>query len=258
MGSDVTGAVTVADGFWDTYSTYYDSVYRLMPYRKLLWDVFEALELKARMRILDAGCGTGNLEHFIAEKSHPTVEIDAVDFSPAMLARARAKCADLEYVRFAETDLDGRLPFEDATFDRIVSINVLYALKDQVASVRELLRVLKPGGKLVLASPKPEFRWRPLAAEHFRRIGNIWGASRKAKAVLSGAVTMSTTAAGSFVLNTLVINRRERRGDYHSMGQPELKAFFEQRRADGVGDFSIEPTMADQSLLATASKASAA
>ena len=43
------------------------------------------------MRVLDAGCGTGNFEHFIAEKNHPPVRIDAVDFSPEMLARARAE-----------------------------------------------------------------------------------------------------------------------------------------------------------------------
>ena len=59
-----------------------------MPYRKLLWDAFEALELEPGMRVLDAGCGTGNFEHFLAEKNHPPIQIDAVDFSAEMLARA--------------------------------------------------------------------------------------------------------------------------------------------------------------------------
>lgn len=244
-----------SDGFWNTYSTYYDSISRLMPYRKMLWDVLEALELEPGMRVLDAGCGTGNLERFIAEKDQLPARIDAIDFSPSMLARAQAKCAELDSVRFTHADLEGRLPFDDAVFDRVVSIHVLYALENQDATVRELLRVLKPNGKLVLANPKPEFSWGPLAAEHFHRIGNIWGASRRAKAVAGSVLTLSTTAVGSFVMNSLVINRRERSGDYHSMGLPEMQAFLEQRGTDGLGDFRIEQAMAEQSLLATASKA---
>lgn len=253
-GRTNVAAEPAVDGFWDTYSRYYDSVYRLMPYRKMLWDAYQELELAPGMRLLDAGCGTGNFEHFIAEKNHPPVEIDAVDFSPAMLTRAREKCRDLDHVRFSQANLNERLPFEDGTFDRIISVNVLYALEDQDASVREFLRVLRPEGKLVLANPTPEFSWGPLASEHFRRIGNIWGFSRRARALVDSAVTMSTTALGSFVLNTFVINRREQQGSYHSMGGTELQDFFERRRSDGLGGFTIVPTMAAQGLLATASK----
>jgi SAM-dependent methyltransferase len=141
-GKTATEVGAEHDRFWDTYSIYYDSVYRLMPYRKLLWDVLQALELEPGMRMLDAGCGTGNLEHFIAQKNPPPVAIEAIDFSPAMLSRARAKCAGLDYIRFTQANLDARLPFDDSTFDRIVSINVLYTLPNQDASVAEILRVL--------------------------------------------------------------------------------------------------------------------
>jgi ubiquinone/menaquinone biosynthesis C-methylase UbiE len=244
-----------SDRFWNSYSTYYDSVYRLMPYRKMLWDAFEALELEPGLRMLDAGCGTGNLEHFIAEKNPPPIQIDAIDFSSAMLTRARAKCADLDYIRFTQVNLSERLPFDDATFDRIVSIHVLYALEDQDFTMRELLRVLKPDGILVLANPKPEFSWGPLAADHFRRIGNIWGMSRKTKAFLASVGTLATTALGAIVMNSAVIDRRERSGEYHSMDQPELEAFLDERKADGVRAYRIEQAMAEQSLMATANKA---
>ena len=205
--------------------------------------------------MLDAGCGTGNLEHFIAEKNHPPIRVDAIDFSSAMLGRARTKCAGLDYVRFTQVNLSECLPFDDATFDRIVSIHVLYALDDQDFTMRELLRVLKPDGILVLANPKPEFSWGPLAADHFRRIGNIWGATRKAKAFLASVGTLATTAFGAILMNSAVIDRRERSGEYHSMDQPELAAFLEQRKVDGVTSYRIEQAMAEQSLLATANKA---
>ena len=250
-----TDAVSVAhDRFWDSYSSYYDAIYRLIPYRGLLWDAFQALELEPEMRLLDAGCGSGNLEHFIGQKPHPPVHIDAVDFSPGMLERGRVKCADLDYVRFAQADLSARLPFEDATFDRVVSVHVLYALGDQDATVRELLRVLKPDGILVIANPTPEFAAPPLVVDHLRRIRNIWTFARKAQAVLA-AVAALGTSVGMVALNSAVINRREREGTYHSMSSSEFRAFLERRRADGVTRFDIHPAMAEQSLLATASKA---
>ena len=88
------------DGFWDLYSRVYDSVYQLMPYRKLLWDTYQALDLRPGMRVLDAGCGTGNFEHFVHQKNPPSVCIDAIDFSASMLSIAGRKNAGLDNVAF--------------------------------------------------------------------------------------------------------------------------------------------------------------
>jgi ubiquinone/menaquinone biosynthesis C-methylase UbiE len=245
------------DEFWDSYSRYYDCVYQLMPYRKLLWDTFQALDLRPELRVLDAGCGTGNFEHFIAEKNHPPIQVDAVDFSPEMLARARAKCSGLGYVTFTQANLNGRLPFEDATFDRIVSINVLYALEDWDHTMSELLRVLKPEGKMALTSSLPEFKFGPLLADHVRRIGNIWGTRRKAKAVWDTVRVIATSGLGSMAMNVFVINRRESEGQYHSPGHSELRAFLSEHTINGLDVFDIDLAMADQNFLATATKACA-
>lgn len=141
-----------------------------MPYRKLLWDAYQALELEPGMKVLDAGCGSGNFELFVSEKDPPAVEIEAHDYSPAMLARARKKCAGrLDCVNYPRGDFNGQLPYADATFDRIVSVNVLYALEKQDNAMSELLRVLKPGGRIVLTSPAPGYGWGPLVVDHFQR-----------------------------------------------------------------------------------------
>ena len=76
-------------------------------------------------------------------------------------------------------NLSSPLPFPDATFDRILSINVLYALPDPDFTMRELLRVLKPNGVIVVTSPAPEFAVTALVIDHFKRVKNIWGAWRK-------------------------------------------------------------------------------
>ncbi len=245
------------DGFWNLYSRYYDSIYNLMPYRKLLWDAYQALELQAGMRVLDAGCGTGNLEHFVGQKQPPAVSIEGVDFSTGMLAVAQRKCADLDYVTFTQADLGEPLPYADATFDRIVSINVLYALPERDETLRELLRVLKPEGRMVLTSPAPEFSWRPLVADHFRRIGNIWGAWRRTRTVLRTIGVLATTAAAAMAMDVAVIGRRENSGEYRLLGRDELVSLLSGHQADGLAEFSIEPALAEQNLFATATKAAA-
>lgn len=246
------------DPFWDLYSRFYDSIYSLMPYRQLLWDVYQALELAPGMSVLDAGCGTGNLELFISEKPHPPVQFHGIDFSAEMLARARRKCRDLGFATFTQHDLSRPLPFPDASFDRIVSINVLYALEHRDDTMRELLRVLKPEGRIVLTSPMPEFAIGPLITDHLKRIRNIWGFSRKAQRVLAGGWTLATSGVGSIMLNIAVINRRENAGHYDSLDLEGFEAFLAGHRQAGLADVSIGPALAQQNLFATATKMAAA
>jgi len=246
------------DRFWDLYSHVYDSVYHLIPYRGLLWQAYEALQLEPGMKVLDAGCGTGNFESFISHKSPPQIEIDAVDSSAGMLSVARRKCRSLDYVRFSAGDLNQRLPFADGTFDRIVTVNVLYALDDPDGVVRELLRLLKPSGVLVISSPLPSYSVRPMIADHFRRLRNIWGLHRRLGRALETAWVLVTGGALQWALNNLVINRREGDGVYRSLDRQELGDLLQRRRAEGLETYDICLASADQNLFATAVKAAAA
>ena len=246
------------DGFWDLYSRVYDSVYRLMPYRKLLWDTYQALDLEPGMRVLDAGCGTGNFEHFVHQKNPPSVCIDAIDFSAAMLAVASKKNADLGNVEFSCGDLSGPLPYPDASFDRVLSINVLYALPDPDSTMRELLRVLKPGGVIVVTSPAPEFAVAALVLDHFRRVKNIWGAWRRVVTVATSVGIFAVSGIAQWALNNFVINRREADGAYHSLDSEEFSDLLRRCIPDGVGEFVVGRALADQNIFATAVKTMAA
>jgi len=225
-----------------------------MSYRNLLWDAYQALDLRPGMKLLDAGCGTGNFEFFISHKSPPPIQIEALDFSPGMLARAKRKCRDLDHVRFRQADLNARLPFPDASFDRILSINVLYALEDRDRTMRELMRVLKAGGVIVLTSPAPHFAWLPLVKDHFGRVRNIWGIHRKVFRVLDSIRVLSTQTVGSFLLNVLVIDRREDKGEYHHLDRHEFMELLAGCESHGLVDFDIQPAFAMQNLFATAVK----
>jgi ubiquinone/menaquinone biosynthesis C-methylase UbiE len=97
---------------------------------------------------LDAGCGTGRHAVRLAERGCTTV---GIDLSDAMLREASAKAAS---AHFAGGDLRA-LPFPDATFDLVVSSLAICHLPEPSSALRELARVLRPGGTLVVSDPHP-------------------------------------------------------------------------------------------------------
>ncbi len=99
-------------------------------------------------RALDAGCGTGRHAEFLASVGCDTTGFDQ---SAEMLAVARAKVAS---ARFEQATFDA-LPFADDSFDLAVSALALCHLADVGPAVRELARVIRPGGSLVIADPHP-------------------------------------------------------------------------------------------------------
>jgi demethylmenaquinone methyltransferase / 2-methoxy-6-polyprenyl-1,4-benzoquinol methylase len=94
-------------------------------------------------RVLDAACGTGDLA-IIAAKAGGTVT--GLDFSEAMLERARRKSSDVEWIR---GDLLA-LPFGDDTFDSATVGFGIRNVADLPGSIAELCRVLRPGGRLAI------------------------------------------------------------------------------------------------------------
>src|SRR5215469_10065415 len=114
------------------------------------WDRILDLALEGRgpLEALDAGCGTGFLSFELAARGH---RVTGVDFAPAMLAEARRKAAERTVsVGFEEGDAE-HLPFPPASFDLAISRHVLWTLPHPEAAIDEWIRVLRPGGRLVVA-----------------------------------------------------------------------------------------------------------
>jgi demethylmenaquinone methyltransferase/2-methoxy-6-polyprenyl-1,4-benzoquinol methylase len=105
----------------------------------------ELLDLPTEGKVLDAGGGTGRVSSQLRDKAG---EIVICDLSHNMLKEARFK-KGMETVR-SHTE---RLPFPDATFDRILVVDAFHHFCDQERSLSELLRVLAPGGRLVIEEP---------------------------------------------------------------------------------------------------------
>lgn len=107
--------------------------------------------LKPGMRLLDAGCGPGSITIGLAAAVAPgeAVGVDA-DETSLEVARAMAAERGCANVRFETGDVYA-LPFEDETFDAAFAHALLQHLADPLAAVREMHRVLKPGGIIALA-----------------------------------------------------------------------------------------------------------
>jgi ubiquinone/menaquinone biosynthesis C-methylase UbiE len=119
------------------------------PAERAAWDRILDLVLPARgaLDALDAGCGTGFLALELAARGH---RVAAVDFAPAMLAEARRKAAERRAaIRFEEADAE-QLPFASGSFDLVMSRHLLWTLPHPEAAIDEWIRVLRPGGRLVV------------------------------------------------------------------------------------------------------------
>lgn len=98
-------------------------------------------------RVLDVPCGGGLV--FRALRPGHGLDYTALDYSPVMLDRARQQCATLglDGILLQQGDV-GALPFADGTFDLCLTYNGIHCFPDPALAVREMARVLRPGGTL--------------------------------------------------------------------------------------------------------------
>jgi arsenite methyltransferase len=113
-------------------------------------DVVGAAQLKPGERVLDLGSGAGLDAIRAAALVGPTGRVDGVDFTPEMLARARASAAGMKNIAFHAADI-ARLPFPDASFDVVLTNCVINLTEDKRAVFAEARRVLRPDGRLTIS-----------------------------------------------------------------------------------------------------------
>ncbi|HEX4945177.1 MAG TPA: class I SAM-dependent methyltransferase [Blastocatellia bacterium] len=110
------------------------------------------LALQPGTRVLDAACGSGNLSFPAADAG---AIVTGIDIAPSVLATARARAAATgQNIQFDEGDVE-QLPYENESFDVVVSMfGVMFAPRPDVV-VAELVRVTRPGGQIALANWTP-------------------------------------------------------------------------------------------------------
>lgn len=113
--------------------------------------VLDAAKVAPGTRVLDAGCGAGLL--LVLAKLRDA-RVSGLDASAALLDIARQRLAEAD---LREGDLEA-LPFADAGFDAVTAVNSLFYATDMAAAMRELARVTRPGGRVVVTAWGPPER----------------------------------------------------------------------------------------------------
>jgi ubiquinone/menaquinone biosynthesis C-methylase UbiE/alpha-beta hydrolase superfamily lysophospholipase len=172
----------VGQTFWSDYLGNFQTVGSCQDYVQLLDHVFHALgPIAPGQHLLDAGCGNGNAGlYFLQSLQKPSIRsplgsndpiryvgIDVVkealeraEFQMTQTFQTLNKSCDPQFspiqMSWSQVDLHHQLPFPDNQFDRIVSNLVIGYVDDPKAVLRELFRVLAPGGRMVITNLKPD------------------------------------------------------------------------------------------------------
>jgi ubiquinone/menaquinone biosynthesis C-methylase UbiE len=190
----------------------------------------------APQRVLDVGCGTGFLALRFAELGH---SVAGVDLAPQMIERARTKAQESGL----EVDFrvgDGvQLDFPDETFNVVVARHVIWNLPDPERGVAEWLRVLRPGGRLLLV----EGKWADNEALQ-------QALARPGSRIFARAIDLAAAAFGrgrgpAAKLVNKLLNRKYRRVEAQLpfSGGPEATHLADFLKSHSVYDVSIEPLM---------------
>ena len=125
----------------------YEALFVPALFRQWTPRVVDAAQIQLGHRVLDVACGTGILAREAAARTGPTGSVVGLDPGPGMLAVAERLAPNIEWRQGAAESL----PFADQSVDAVVSQFGLMFFVDRHQALREMLRVLRPGGRLVIA-----------------------------------------------------------------------------------------------------------
>jgi ubiquinone/menaquinone biosynthesis C-methylase UbiE len=136
--------------------------------------VLEALNLRTGERVLELGCGGGYYAKEAAQFVGSTGRVCVIDISPDQIAAAQARCAGLAWVECRTADIAAP-PYGDAEFDAVFAVQVFEYLPDLDAGLRQIHRMLRPGGRLIIvATDWSSAVWHSENAQRMQRVLAAW------------------------------------------------------------------------------------
>ncbi|OFW99698.1 MAG: hypothetical protein A3D94_16085 [Alphaproteobacteria bacterium RIFCSPHIGHO2_12_FULL_66_14] len=157
--------------------------------------IFEAAGRLDDLHVLDVGTGDGA---FAVEAARRGAVVTGIDPDPAMLAAAAARAHAMDVGLQLGDGRAEQLPFADGTFDLVFSVAVLCFVADAAAAIREMARVLRPGGRLILGELNRWSSWAGLRYVKGLAGSRTW---RSARFRTAAQLRRSMAAAGLTVMS---------------------------------------------------------
>lgn len=154
---ETTKGLILNDGWrYDLFERFCDTFLFRGNLRALRLRTADLAHLQPGEKVLDVGCGTGTLALEVQKRVGPTGRVFGIDPGTQQIGRARSKAAQRRLPIDFQIGVIERLPFPDETFDVVVNTIMMHHLGDGLKrqGLAEIARVLKPGGRLVIADFK--------------------------------------------------------------------------------------------------------
>ncbi|MCZ6862124.1 MAG: methyltransferase domain-containing protein [Alphaproteobacteria bacterium] len=161
---------------WESYAISYDRVLPILPfYQDVIARHVEAMRVPNIESVFDLGAGTGNVTVELLKNGHL---VTALDLSRAMLEKLRHKTPEAyaDNLTVVEQNAEELTQWDDNTFDGVSVLLAFYDMARPGRALSEAIRVLRPGGTIVITEPKRRFRLEPLLdeAERFLREKGVY------------------------------------------------------------------------------------
>lgn len=159
-GEAHTHATPVTDGETIDWPSWYDILVKVVLLGKeqqFRESVVDLAKIQSGETVMDVGCGTGTFAIIARQRADPSAKIYATDASPEMIEQARQKAAQAGVTVDFRVEPVEALNFPDDSFDVVMSNFMLHHLPDDLKSraFAEILRVLKPGGRMLAVDFEP-------------------------------------------------------------------------------------------------------
>jgi len=135
-----------------TFADYFTQVQATPSWEAVLQSFYRFANLPAVAHVLDVGCGPGSLVRYLSRDGHTVTGIDA---DPLMIDRAQELATDRAGNVNFEVGNVQQLRFDSAAFDVALATNVIFLIPDPLIGLKEMARVVRPGGIVAMLNPSP-------------------------------------------------------------------------------------------------------